>query len=333
VAAGSSFSRIGLFSRFVIGMPLRGYQVRPLEAVIRSTRQHQGLEFLLIFPRQSGKNEAVAHLQVYLLNILQRLGGNIVFAATGDGLGRGIRRLETRLENRWNKGSWGRATKPVRRTLGRAAAVFISSHPQASARGETAHWLLIVDEFQDQDAAHMEAVFQPMRAAHNATALYIGTVRHRTDALWQKRKELEREQEADGNQRVFIVAPEEVIEENPAYGRFLETKVKKLGRNHPIVASEYYLEPLDDKGGLFPARRRALMRGDHARKRRPTSSETAMTRIACIDIGGQDEAATDPVARLANPGRDYTVATLFELGAPGAADETNRGDDPYSQPV
>ena len=35
--------------------------------------------------------------------------------------------------------------------------------------------------------------------------------------------------------------------------------------------------------------------------------------IAENDIGGQDEAATDPVAQLANPGRDYTVVTVFDV--------------------
>ena len=44
--------------------------------------------------------------------------------------------------------------------LGKAAVVFLSSHPQAFARGETAHHLLVVDELQDQDAAHVQAVGQ-----------------------------------------------------------------------------------------------------------------------------------------------------------------------------
>jgi hypothetical protein len=194
---------IDLFSQHVLRMPLYPYQIAPLRAIVDSVLQRRGYDFLLVFPRQSGKNEAVAHLFVYLLNVLQRHGGSMVFAAIGDGLGRGLRRLEERLDNPWNRGRWRKGGRPLRRLLGKAGVVFLSSHPQAYARGETAHWLLVIDELQDNDAQHIEAVFEPMRAATNATAVYLGTVRFSSDALWQKRLELERQQAADGVQRVF----------------------------------------------------------------------------------------------------------------------------------
>ena len=144
-------SDINRFSRCVLNMPLYAYQSRPLAAVIDSIFRQRGHEFLLVFSRQSGKNEAVAHLLVYLLNIYQREGGNMVFAAIGDGLGRGQRRLHERLNNPLNQGKWRNAAGPARTMLGRSAVVFVSSHPQAAARGETADHLLIIDELQDQD--------------------------------------------------------------------------------------------------------------------------------------------------------------------------------------
>jgi hypothetical protein len=162
---------VARFSEHVIGMPLYGYQQRPLPPIVHSVLTGRGLEFLLVFPRQSGKNEAVAHLLVYLLNLLQKDDGQMVYGATGDGLGRGIRRLEQRLDNSWNRGLWSKAAGPARRVLGKASVVFLSTHPAAAARGETAHWLLVIDELQDQDATHLEAVFEPMRATNNATAL------------------------------------------------------------------------------------------------------------------------------------------------------------------
>ena len=102
--------------------------------------------------------------------------------------------------------------RPSRRILGSAAVVFISSHPQTAARGETADHLLVIDELQDQQLAHIEAVFTPMRAANNATAVYLGTVRTRHDALWLKKEELERQTAQDGVQRVFIAGPDLVTE-------------------------------------------------------------------------------------------------------------------------
>jgi hypothetical protein len=193
-----------------------------------------------VFPRQSGKNEAVAQLLVYLLNLLQQQEGQMVFGAVGDGLGRGIGRLEARLDNDWNRGRWRRKSGPVRRALGRATVAFLSSHPQTAARGETADWLLVIDELQEQELLHLEAVFEPMRAAKNATALYLGTVKSTTDALWRKKQALEAMTAEDGVQRVFVVSPEEVTAVNGAYGRFLESKVAQFGRHHPVIKSEYF---------------------------------------------------------------------------------------------
>lgn len=308
-AARLLLSDVTCFSQYVTKVPLRAYQTAPARAVINSVLNRAGLEFLWIMPRQSGKNEAVAQVSVYLLNLLQRTGGNIVFGAIGDGTGRAATRLEERLENPWNAGHWRRAARPDRRILNNAAVVFLSTHPSAATRGETAHWLLIIDELQENDRLHLEAVFEPMRAANNATGLYIGTVRTRQDALWQKRAELER-LEADGQQRVFCVTPDQVIAENPAYSAFLEAKVRKFGRNHPTIASEYFLEPIDANGGLFPPRRISLMTGGHHRQHAP---QFGRIYAALIDVGGQDEQATAPGAALENPGRDYTCCTIVEI--------------------
>ena len=78
-------SDITHFSRLVIKLPLRNYQIEPLQHVIRSILFYEGLEFLIIMPRQSGKNEAIAQLLTYLMHLFQKLGGNIVYGAAGDG--------------------------------------------------------------------------------------------------------------------------------------------------------------------------------------------------------------------------------------------------------
>jgi hypothetical protein len=301
---------IGLFSRHVIGLPLYDYQLQPLRAIADAVLSGQGREFLLVFPRQSGKNEAVAQLLVYLLAVWQRRGGQMVYGAIGDGLGRGMRRLEQRLDTPWTRGRWRRNGRPIRYTLGQAAVVFLSSHPQAASRGETADHLLVIDEAQDQDAAHIEAVFTPMRAAHNASAVYLGTVRQTGDFLWVKKEELESATAADGQPRVFMVAPETVAAENPAYAAFLDEQVRRYGRRHPIVAAEYFLEPVDGRGGLFPPWRAAFMHGAHPRLGGPRPGELY---VAAIDLAGQDEGAAEAGGPLRNPGRDYTVATIFRL--------------------
>lgn len=306
-----------LFCELVTKIKLRGYQERPFQAVVDSVLHQRGLEILIIMPRQAGKNEGLALMLVYLLNLLQRRDWNIVYGAIGDGIGRGIQRLEQRLDNGWNERHWGKGSSPTRRTLGRAAVVFLSSHPQAFSRGETAHALLVVDELQDQLLSHIEQVFTPMRAANNATAVYTGTVKFTHDALWVKKQELERLQNEDGQQRVFLILPDEVMGENPKYKEFLYAQLKKLGRHHPIIASEYFLEPIDGTGGLFPERRWALMLGAHEEQERPLGDRVY---VATLDTGGQDEAASDPIAQLKNPARDYTVVTIHEVDASRVAD-------------
>ena len=302
------------FSETILDFPLHQYQIKPIAAVLNSILHQHGREYLIIMPRQSGKNEAIAHLLVMLLNLFQRSGGNIVYGAIGDGIGRGIGRLQSRLDNPLNQKKWTKAANPTRRSLGKASCVFLSSHPQAYSRGETADILLVIDELQDQDASHIEQVFEPMRAAQNATAVYLGTVKFSHDALWQKRQELERLSRQDGLQRVFLILPDTVTAENASYGRFLAAKIAKFGRDHPIISSEYFLEPIDGTGGLFNKSRRTLMMGTHGRTHAP---DPHATHIATIDVGGQDEAATDPIAALNNPARDYTTVTII------AVDTTN----------
>lgn len=302
-----------LFSQHVLHLPLYRYQTESIQAVLNAVLSNSGLEFLVIMPRQSGKNEAIAHLLVQLLNLFQRRGGQIVYGAIGDGIGRGIGRLEARLENSLNAGRWKKIGKPTRRQLGKAAVVFLSSHPAAYSRGETADILLVIDELQDQTASHLEAVFEPMRAAKNASAVFLGTVKFTHDALWQKKQELERKTAQDGLQRVFLITPDQVTAENPYYGCFLAAKIDQFGRHHPIIASEYFLEPVDAAGGLFDGRRAALMRGNHARYYAPKDGKLY---VAVIDVGGQDEATTNAVALLDNPRRDYTICTIFEINIP-----------------
>lgn len=303
-------SDITHFSQYVLSIPLYTYQLTPIQAILDSILNLHGREFILVFPRQSGKNEAVAHLLVYLLNLFQRRGGSIVYGAIGDGLGRGIRRLDQRLDNPLNIHRWRKSAKPASRWLGRASVIFLSTHPYTASRGETATWLLVIDEMQDQDHNHLESVFEPMRAANNATAVYIGTVRTTSDALWRKKLELEQLQAKDSIQRVFVVDPEVITQENLAYSRFLQAKILRYGRNHPIVACEYFNEPIYGAGGLFDKRRRQLMKGTHPREEHPNPSDTY---LATLDVAGQDEAATDALADLDNPGRDYTVCTIFRL--------------------
>ena len=62
------------FSRLSAGMCLRSYQQEVAAAVIDSVLRQKGLSFVVMFPRQSGKNELQAHLEAYLLTLSEPLG-------------------------------------------------------------------------------------------------------------------------------------------------------------------------------------------------------------------------------------------------------------------
>jgi hypothetical protein len=55
------------FSAEASGLTLRSYQVAVAKAIVTSVRREQGLSFVVLFPRQSGKNELQAQLETYLL--------------------------------------------------------------------------------------------------------------------------------------------------------------------------------------------------------------------------------------------------------------------------
>ena len=66
------------FARVVSGLRLRRYQEDVMRAVAESVRTRRGLSFVVMFPRQSGKNELQAQLEAYLLTLLSQCGGEMV---------------------------------------------------------------------------------------------------------------------------------------------------------------------------------------------------------------------------------------------------------------
>jgi hypothetical protein len=114
---------------------------------------------------------------------------------------------------------------------------------------------------------------------------------------------------------VFVLTANEVRKEVPAYGDFVDDQVRRLGRTHPMVKTQYFSEEIDAEGGLFPPERCAMMKGTHAPKLAPEEGKLyAMT----LDLAGEDEAIiADPEdlgeKDLSNPKRDSTALTVFEV--------------------
>ncbi len=172
------YADIGAFSRGLLPrFALRPYQLEAARAIVDSVLHRRGRQFALVFSRQAGKDETLAQIAAYLLNLHQRAGGTIVVAAPTyrpqSLIGRA--RLRDRLDNPLNR-CRAEARSGYIVSLGRASTRFLSAGPAANARGETASLLLIANEAQDIAPDRWDAVFDPMAASTNATTVFSGTV-------------------------------------------------------------------------------------------------------------------------------------------------------------
>ncbi len=304
---------ISRFSRMVLKRPLRAYQLAPAQAILRSIFRGHGHQFAVMMSRQAGKNELAAQLEAYLLNLYQWRGGQIVKASPTfkPQTINSMLRLEEHLNNDWNRGLWRRRGGYIFE-LGNARCLFFSADPTSNVVGGTASLLLECDEAQDVDQAKWTKDFDPMGASTNVTTAFFGTAWTADTMLAIQIQHLQRLQAKDRARRVFKVAADQVAHEVPAYGHYVDRRVATLGRNHPLIKTQYFLETIDAEAGMFPAQRQALMRGDHDRQHEPTPGH----RYALlIDVAGEDEEAGDIQDRmlLQNPRRDATALTVVDV--------------------
>jgi hypothetical protein len=302
---------------------LRPYQRDVVRAVFKSVKEDLGLAFVVIFPRQSGKNEVQAQLEAFLLLVYSQLGGEIVKVSPTwkPQTHNAMRRLQRALERNWLTRFRWKAEAGYIYSLGQSRLVFLSGSPTANVVGATASTLLECDEAQDVQTAKWDKDFSPMAASTNATRVFWGTA-------WTSRTLLARELRAakeaelqDGRRRVFMLTADDVAKEVPAYGQFVAEQVAKLGRNHPLVRTQFFSEEIDAEGGMFPPARRALMQGQHPRLESPLPG---CLYALLLDVAGEDEGAVDQESGevgLANQQRDSTALTVVEVDLSSLADE------------
>ena len=304
-------------------LALRPYQEIAIQAVINSVRKKRGLSFVWIFPRQSGKDEALALLVQYLLTLFQEMGGEMVFfnPTFKPQTETSMRRLEGRLNsNIMTRGKWKRRSGYIYQ-INSAFCTYMSADPTAHVVSATANRLLVVNEAQDVGMLKYDKDIDPMTASTNATQLFSGT-RWTGDTLLEREYQLAlMAEKEDRIRRVFFFTGEEVGAVVPEYAKHLEGVIARLGRQHPLVKSQYFCETIEALAGMFPPGRLALMKGSHEARTEP---EPGKTYAFLIDVAGQDEAGTGkeewatqgdghagPPQR--NEGRDSTNLKIVEV--------------------
>ena len=323
-----SLRKVGNFTRVFGGIKLRTYQQAAANAIVRSVLENQGLSIVVMFPRQSGKNLMQAQLEVYLMTLLAEEGAEMVkFSPTYQPQSlNAMRRLETALEaNFLTRGKWHKSAGNHYR-FHKSHLTFLSAAPGSNIVGATASTLLSLDEAQDIEIAKYDKQIAPMAASTNATRVFWGTAWSAQTLLARELRAAREAEARDGIRRVFQISAEEVRREVPAYGLFVDEQVARMGRNHPMVRSQFFSEEIDFAGGLFTPSRLGLMQGAHPALDTPLPGK----RYALlIDLAGEDEALRQGGAdtELDNPARDLTAVTVVEL------DFSLLGEDLVGKPI
>lgn len=293
------------------GIQLRSYQLEVAMQVYDSVKYARGLSFVVMFPRQSGKNELQAQLEAYFLLRYSRLGGEMVkISPTWKPQSQNaLRRLERVLRRHpLLSGEWTREQGYIFR-VGAARQIFLSGAPEANIVGATASLLLQVDEAQDVAIDKFDKDINPMAASSNATRIFWGTAWNETTLLARELNNAQRIQEMTGRRQCFVLNAEQVAAEVPAYGTFVKQQIERLGRDHPMVSTQFFSEMMPDAGGLFNEGRLALMRGVHCSETGPRAGG----RYAfLLDVAGEDTGLTSS-GEMQNPGRDATTLTIVAI--------------------
>ena len=246
---------------YACNIKLRPYQVQIARAIKDSILHQRGLTFVIILPRQSGKNELQAHLFAWLLFRYSHIGGRIVSVSPTfkPQTQINMERVKTSLNACFgSRGLW-KSSKGYLYQLGQAQVQFFSGEARANVLGATADLLLSVDEAQSVSVAKFDKDFDPMTASTNATRIFWGTAWTSDTLLERERRLALQAQGKDGIQRLFYFTADDVRTLVPSYDLHMQRILAAHGRNHPLVRSQYFGETLDAQSGMFTPARLALM--------------------------------------------------------------------------
>ena len=269
------------------GISFRRYQVPAVDAIVNSVLKRLGLRFVIMFPRQTGKNECQAQIENYLLFRFSEIGGQIVkVSPTWKPQSINAKqRFERVMMNNQITTKLAKPSQGFQYVMNRSKIIFLSGDPNSSIVGATADLLLEVDEAQDVGKNKFDKEIAPMAASTNATVAFFGTAWTDDTLLARERKDAERKEKLDGIQRVFRLTCEDVFPDVPAYKIYVTDQVQKMGRTHPTIKTQYYSEEIDAESA-FIKDAEILMAGNHKRREAPEDGEII---AIMVDVAGGEE--------------------------------------------
>lgn len=292
------------------GIKMWKYQLEPAQAILDSVLKNKGLTFVVIISRQSGKDEMLANLLAYILRLLSHIEAKLIVVnpTYKPQTENSIMRLEARLDGNLLTRDWKKRGAYIRK-LGKAMIAYLSADKNSKIVSATATHLLVANESQDILQSKFDKDVAPMGAYANATKLFLGTT-WTSDTLLAREEDAARQAEQqDGIKRVFIYNADIVRRLNPKYGLYVDEEIRKHGRQHPLIKTQYFCERIDAQAGMFNDARLALMIGDQPAQETPIPGHLYAVQI---DVAGQDEALLN-LDGMGNPGRDFTRVTINDV--------------------
>ncbi len=292
---------------------IRNYQREAVDAIVDSVLHRKGRRFVVMFPRQTGKNEIQAQVENFLLFRFSQKGGNIVKVSPTwkpQSINAKERFKKVTRENQITTGM-AAPSQGFMYVMGNSRLIFLSGDPNSSIVGQTADLLLEIDEAQDIGKTKFSKEIAPMAASTNATIVFYGTAWTKDTLLYEEYAFAVRKQQEDGIRRVFRLTCEDIFPEVPAYKVYVMGEIEKMGRDHPTIKTQYFSEEIDAESS-FVQNARALMAGDHQKRETP---ERGKIYAMMIDVAGSEEEnksgkklETDETQK-----RDATAVTICEV--------------------
>lgn len=295
---------MGAASRDLLKFPLYRYQTLWANYIREVIRERRTEIIVVEMSRQSGKNEASAQLEVITLAEYGKKGGAMVKTAPTwlPQIDNSKARFEARYAALKERLPFIeiKPREGYKYRCGRAEIAFLSAQPKTSVVGATASLLMEVDEAQDTDRDKFNKDFSPMRASTGAPLVAYGTTWTDNTLLEDFKRGIE---EGGAAGKIFKVTPEIIGEDNPRYWGFVESEIRRLGRDHPFVKTQYFLEALVTAGRMLTREHLELMIGGHVRQ---ASRIQEGQIVAGLDFAGADE--ENAMVSLGGPSKRDSVA-------------------------
>lgn len=274
----------------------------------RAIAAREGEVITIRMSRQTGKNETEAFLEARALAIWRQMPGS-TWVRTAPTYRPQIVNSKLRLERMLSADPLTR--RQTRNREGyivqceHAQVQFLSADANANVVGATASIALSVDEAHKIDQGKFDEDFGPFTAWTNAPTLMWGVAADKRDLLYEYREI------NVGTDRLLEFPAAVWCELSRAYAAHYESRVKKLGKDHIVIKTQYDLIDVESLGGYLSATQQAaLFGGQHVRLQSP---RVGLRYALVVDIGGEAESQIDDAElRAEQPDRDSTVAWVLE---------------------